>query len=144
MIFIDQVKTKVFWKLLFPVLRPFFNSQKIFSIIYSFRLWGPHLSISGQGSEIANTRYCLRALESIIDRYQINSLIDVPCGDFSWLSELIAKLNIDYTGLDIVKDLIAENCQKYKFENINFKHHDVTKDQLPDADLIFCRDRYFI
>ena len=45
-----------------------------------------------------------------------------------------------YTGADIVEELVKNNNKKYKNSNINFLTLDITKDKLPNVDLIFSRD----
>ncbi len=37
---------------------------------------------------------------------QINSVLDMPCGDFLWFHEIIKYKNIRYVGIDIVDELI--------------------------------------
>ena len=73
-------------------------------------------------------------------RYNIKSILDLPCGDFNWMKQI--NLNgIKYHGADIVEPLIMENkklYQKYEFSVIN-----LVKDTLPKVDLIFCRDCLF-
>src|SRR5215510_5182756 len=46
--------------------------------------------------------------------------------------------NIHYTGADIVRDLIVENRRKNR--NRKFLVLDITRDRLPCADLVLCRD----
>ena len=53
------------------------------------------------------------------------------------------KLNfkkITYLGADIVKELVLKNIKKHKKENIHFFQLDLIKDDLPNVDLIICRD----
>lgn len=49
--------------------------------------------------------------------------------------------DIKYTGADIVPDLIPLNKEKYP--KYDFKVLDLTTDNLPKVDLIFCRDCLF-
>jgi hypothetical protein len=64
-------------------------------------------------------------------------MIDLPCGDWNWMKEIDLS-NIEYYGFDIVEKLIKQNKQKYS--NINFKVKNGIKDDLPQVDLIMCRD----
>lgn len=50
---------------------------------------------------------------------------------------------IRYTGGDIVEVLIQENNKKYATGNISFITLDLTKDPLPNADIIIVRDCLF-
>jgi hypothetical protein len=47
---------------------------------------------------------------------------------------------IKYIGGDIVEDLINKNKALYSSENRSFINIDITRDNLPDVDLIFVRD----
>ena len=108
-------------------------------MIYAENSWESNESSSGIGSEIKNTKEVLRALKQIISEFKIKSIIDVPCGDFNWMS-YIDMSNIDYTGYDIVNSLIKKNNRKFKKANINFYHSDITSSELPKGDLMFVRD----
>ncbi len=43
-------------------------------------------------------------------------------------------------GIDIVDEIIKRNKKKYRLNNVQFFHMDITKDLLPTGDLILCRD----
>lgn len=47
---------------------------------------------------------------------------------------------IDYTGVDIVPAIISRNQELYGSPYIRFAVADITRDVLPRADLILCRD----
>jgi hypothetical protein len=47
---------------------------------------------------------------------------------------------IDYTGIDVVDELIKINSLKYQAPNIRFVKKDITNESLPRADLTICRD----
>ena len=65
-------------------------------------------------------------------------MLDVPCGDFYWMR--LVPLDVDYTGGDIVSDIVARNQAQYGDERRRFLRLDLLQDPLPAADLIFCRD----
>lgn len=69
----------------------------------------------------------------------------MPCGDFSWMQNLVKKnIHIYYTGYDIVKDIIARNNKKYSSSRIKFFYRDIVNEKTFDNfDLIFIRD-FFI
>jgi hypothetical protein len=48
--------------------------------------------------------------------------------------------NFDYTGGDIVAELIENNQKLHASERVKFQVIDITKDVLPAVDLIFCRE----
>jgi hypothetical protein len=67
-------------------------------------------------------------------------LLDAPCGDASWIKS--CPIGVSYTGVDIVPSLIAANVmqtQRGEFSS-RFLTADITKDALPRADAIRCRD----
>lgn len=114
-----------------------------FSTIYRKRLWTSKESISGTGSTIKNTSELREKLPFLINKYNIKSIVDSPCGDFNWFKEIINDLAINYTGVDIVEELIRENIENYSRHNINFKAGDICKDSLPSCDLLIVRDCLF-
>ena len=72
------------------------------------------------------------------------SLLDVPCGDMTWMKRfLIAREDVDYTGLDIVPELIAAHKRDFAARAAwTFEHRDILKDGLPAGKsfhLILCR-----
>jgi hypothetical protein len=66
------------------------------------------------------------------------NVVDIGCGDF-FVGSQIRKLCGSYTACDIVEPLIAFNKAKYKLLNVNFRVLDLTKDELPDGDVLFIR-----
>jgi SAM-dependent methyltransferase len=117
--------------------------KQVFTVTYHNNLWGGNESVSGPGSSLEQTEIIRTELARLIKNYQIKTIIDAPCGDFFWLKEVVANTyhEIDsYLGLDIVAELIESNRSKYAKEKIDFKCADLTKDTLPQADLIISRD----
>jgi hypothetical protein len=62
-------------------------------------------------------------------------MVDAPCGDLNWMKAIINHLEL-YIGVDIVEEIIDRNKKLYTRKNINFISIDITKDQLPQSDLI--------
>ena len=56
------------------------------------------------------------------------------------MSEVLARRDLDYTGIDIVEDLIAAVAERHAAPNRRFGCADMTRTPLPAADLILCRD----
>ena len=115
------------------------SSKERFDFIYKTNFWGSTESFSGSGSEIRNTENIRNQIKNIINKYNIKKILDAPCGDFNWI-KLIIDDQLEYIGADIVENLIFNNINDYKSKNINFITLDITKDKLPDADLMLCRD----
>ncbi|MCF1750316.1 class I SAM-dependent methyltransferase [Mariniradius sediminis] len=114
--------------------------SEVFSKIYSKNIWGSKESVSGKGSETKHTKILLKKLNHLVKQLKIKSMLDSPCGDFNWMQQL-DKTGIDYTGMDIVEDLIKFLDAKYRnTPGISFEAGNIIEDDLPKVDLIFCRD----
>jgi len=48
--------------------------------------------------------------------------------------------SIDYTGADIVNELIQKNRASYARDGVRFQQLNLTEDKLTKVDLVFCRD----
>ena len=128
--FYNKNKKKIFSK----------NSQKDrFELIYKTNFWSSKESKSGYGSEKMNTINIKKSIIDIIHNNNIKTILDAPCGDFNWIDDILSD-DLQYIGADIVKDLINKNLKDYKKRNINFTELDITRDSLPNADLMICRD----
>ena len=119
----------------------FLDKQDKFSYIYQSKYWrgSEDGSLSGGGSNEISTNVFIEELSNFIEAKNINSILDIPCGDWKWMSSLDLS-NINYIGCDIVPDLISSNNKKYKKNNINFFTKSLIDDELPDSDLIIVRD----
>ena len=114
-----------------------------FAYIFETNLWGAEQSLSGLGSSVDATRDVRAALEQVCREYEIKTLLDLPCGDVSWIHQ--AKLPIrEYIGGDIVPEIIEGNRARTDLQGlqytVRFEVIDLTRDPLPKADLILCRD----
>ena len=117
--------------------------QKIFERAASENYWGDVDSVSGPGSNMADTRVIRREIPGLLRRYQIKSMLDAPCGDLFWMKEILPEIieqGITYTGADIVPGLIEKHQHFFKDERMRFHVLDLTKDKVPAADLVLTRD----
>ena len=73
-----------------------------FRVYYKERAWGGD-SASGPGSSLRRTRNIRQQLPALIGQLQINSILDVPCGDFHWMRHVNLD-GISYCGVDIVRE----------------------------------------
>jgi mannosyltransferase OCH1-like enzyme len=96
-------------------------------------------SISGPGSSLKQTAEIRRRLPAMFASIGINSMLDAPCGDHNWLPRVDLKLE-KYVGIDVVPSIIEQNQRLYESEIKKFYVSDITKDFLPQCDLILCRD----
>lgn len=97
--------------------------------------------VSGLGSDLKQTVVIASEIPKLIKEIGAKSLLDAPCGDFSWMRNV--DLGLDkYTGVDIVSEQIERNERKYTNKIRKFICLDITTDELPRADLILCRDLF--
>lgn len=119
------------------------NNKQIFGSIYSNNLWGysdnPDLSFfSGEGSDQENTREFVAYVKDFIKQKNIQSILDVGCGDFRVGAQLCLP-DIHYTGIDVVEDLIQFNRMEFQSQTVEFRVIDAVKDDLPKAELCLIR-----
>lgn len=81
----------------------------------------------------------LPALVDLVTKLHIETLLDAPCGDFNW-AHTLADSVATYIGVDVVEELIARNQREHGSSKRTFIACDLTRDPLPKADLILCRD----
>ena len=117
----------------------FTNYNVRFNEIFKQNLWTSNESISGPGSDLKSTVSIRNELNSLIEKYNIKTILDIPCGDFHWMSK-VDLTDVNYCGGDIVEELIIRNSKTYKTTTIDFRKLDLIADALPTADLIIVRD----
>jgi SAM-dependent methyltransferase len=114
-------------------------AERIFTEYFQRNQWGDEESLSGSGSNRMETRAIQRDLPTLVRKYGIHSILDIPCGDFNWMKEIDLR-EIHYIGADIVGSLVDANNSKYGAGNRMFTRRSILKDSLPEADLVFVRD----
>jgi hypothetical protein len=114
-----------------------FSTEEAFREIYRTNHWGAS-ERSGAGASVNQAAVVLALLVSLIDRLQVRTLLDVPCGDFAWMRHL--QSDVRYIGGDVLPELAAANQQRYGSGSRHFIAIDLLKDDLPEADLLLCRD----
>ncbi|TNE27656.1 MAG: class I SAM-dependent methyltransferase [Bacteroidetes bacterium] len=116
------------------------DTKQRFETIFAQNDWKDTESISGPGSNSEQTKEVISTVENVIETYGISSLLDVPCGDFGWMSKVDLK-GARYTGGDIVDELIETNKVRYADrKEVQFEVIDLITDTLPKADLLLVRD----
>ena len=114
------------------------DPEHVFTNIFRKNWWNNGESRSGWGAELCRTISIRARLPDFVQRHSINSLLDVPCGDFHWMQYVEWPSGFRYVGADIVHDLIAENRKKYP--TTEFLQIDVISDPLPEVDSWLVRD----
>ncbi len=114
------------------------SSPEVFDHIYNKDFWDSMESKSGVGSTLEATSVIREQLPKIIANFSINTMLDVPCGDYNWMKEV--QKNCTYIGGDIVAEAVNKNQQLYASDSVQFQKIDISSDTIPKVDLIFCRD----
>jgi mannosyltransferase OCH1-like enzyme len=116
--------------------------QKEFTDIYNNNIWrggnacNNTIPVSGPGSTLVNAKPTVQLLSKL----EFSSVLDLGCGDLTWISQT-GLFNKDYTGYDIVEELIESNKERYPDKEFDCKN--IIKDKLKDADLLIVRDVLF-
>lgn len=113
--------------------------QEIFTGMYRRNSWANKESVSGDGSDLTQTKAVRAALAELAKDLRIRTLLDAPCGDYFWMKEVTLNLT-RYIGADIVPDLVEANQRRYGNSAVSFAVLDICRDALPQVDLILCRD----
>ena len=115
------------------------DPKGLFDSIYNSNSWRGVESKSGRGSDSVQAKDIIINLPQLLERYEIRSILDIPCGDLNWMKHVDLK-NVNYIGGDIVEKLIDSNRNRFSQTTKTFSVLDLMKDDLPKVDLIFCRD----
>ncbi len=115
--------------------------EAVFDFIYRSNLWGSPESNSGLGSQLDSTARLRVELPKLLASLGVKTLVDIPCGDFSWLSSISLPIE-HYIGADIVPAIIERNREKFRLSlpYAEFQVLNLTKDTLPSGEAILCRD----
>ena len=111
----------------------------VFARIYHSNHWRGGASVSGEGSGRAQTWAVEEALPPLLRALGADVLLDLPCGDFGWMQHVDLPVT-RYVGADIVPALIDRNTARYADARRAFALLDLTRDALPAADVLLCRD----
>lgn len=119
------------------------QKDRAYAIVYQFNVWGSDVSRSGTGSDFwsPEARLAVTAMEAVIDRFGIRSMLDCACGDATWMPPFFALRHseVAYCGVDIVPEVIEENRRKYP--ELEFHALDLAESPLPSgADLVFSKE----
>jgi SAM-dependent methyltransferase len=104
-------------------------------------------SLSGPGSTIKNTSEARKLIQDSIKSCNINSILDLGCGDWNWFQHIDLQ-GASYLGWDADTDMIIANQFNYIDEifvenDVDFDVRDIVLEPYPKSDLIICRDVLF-
>lgn len=116
--------------------------EEVFTDKYQSKKWLVNKQLegsSGEGSLLVTTKEYCAFLQDFINTKDVRSIVDIGCGDW----EFSCTLDLDkvkYVGYDTVKSVIQKNQDCYGSDHISFLHSDVLTTDLPQADLLICKD----
>ncbi|RJQ27414.1 class I SAM-dependent methyltransferase [Candidatus Parcubacteria bacterium] len=110
-----------------------------FKYYYEKGIWKNDESNSGPGSRLKTTVNLRNELPSLLQKYKISTMLDIPCGDFHWMQHVDLRF-VQYTGADVVEKIIEANSKSFASKPASFCTIDLLKDPIPRHDLILCRD----
>jgi len=112
-----------------------------FRYIYKKKYWlNPKgKSLSGSGSSLSASENIIKELSAFIIENKVSSILDIPCGDWKWMSNINLS-NINYFGGDIVQEIIDDNNKKHSSQKVNFIKSNLMRDKLISSDLLIVRD----
>ena len=120
------------------------NRQEIFTNIYSNGLWNNSRSDiprSGPGSSLVNTIKFREFFDTFCEADGIESVLDIGCGDLTWMPLTKTFQTKKYTGIDIVKSLV--HLHSVTYPQHTFLCLDAVSQEIPSADVICIRDVLF-
>jgi 2-polyprenyl-3-methyl-5-hydroxy-6-metoxy-1,4-benzoquinol methylase len=112
------------------------SNKEVFSKIYKEDLWHGG---SGAGSKIENVKEYVDILQKYIDKPEVKTVLDLGCGDWQF-SKFLDLSSVSYLGVDVVDSVIDSNINLYSASNIDFINRDITTYEVPQVDLIICKD----
>jgi hypothetical protein len=115
------------------------SHEAVFTRIYRGSEWESAESRSGPGSELVRTAGLRRELPLLLEELGVDVLLDAGCGDFRWLAEVELPVR-EYIGVEVVPELTAELARRYARPGRRFIQADITRDELPPAALVLCRE----
>jgi SAM-dependent methyltransferase len=113
--------------------------RRKFDKVFQQNLFFGQDSKSGNGSSVVQTAVIAKALPGLTSKLGVRTFLDVPCGDLTWMSK-VSFVDVEYIGCDVAPSLISHLQEKYA--DRYFQVLDITRDNLPTVDMIFCRDLF--
>jgi SAM-dependent methyltransferase len=115
------------------------SNDAIFRDIYRRNHWSGPESRSGLGAGVDQTAALATALPDLLRRLGAEVLLDLPCGDYGWMRRIELPV-ARYIGADLLPELIRPLQERFGGGGRSFVVLDLTRDPLPEAHLLLCRD----
>ena len=134
--------------------------QRAFERVYETKEWaaGGSGPLSGSGSRVISSSSMRRsgddrvhnsrtrrdqaraAILEVIASHRVKTILDAPCGDVNYISDLfptLEALNVSYTGVDVVRSQIESHTSRFGKPGVRrFAVVDLVSASPPSADLI--------
>lgn len=115
--------------------------EETFSTIYRTKGWGddggPFCSGTGSWGKAADD-YCRFAID-FIKNHDVKSIVDLGCGDFAIGKRILEATGVEYTGIDVVPELIEHHRATSSGPRVHFQCANIVSDPLPRAELYLVR-----
>lgn len=118
------------------------NHRQIFSDIYKTNTWGSNGTAqfySGSGSDEKYASPYVSIVVNFIKQHGVKQVVDLGCGDFRIGKAIVDATGVDYTGVDVVDELVDYNNKTFGTKNIRFKSLNIVRNALPQGDLCLIR-----
>ena len=143
--FLIKYLIKIHWEIELKKFKKM-NNYDIFKKIYTDKLWTPENEknnfkfYSGVGSHKTELtkEYIIKTTQFLKSFKQKPDILELGCGDFGLSSKLVEFSN-NFIACDIFDQLIEINKIKYNNLKVEFRVVDMTKDNLPKADICIVR-----
>jgi SAM-dependent methyltransferase len=115
------------------------SNDAVFRDIYRRNHWSGPESRSGLGAGQDQTAVLATALPDLLRRLGVEVLLDLPCGDYGWMQRVEPPV-ARYIGADLLPEVVRPLEERFGDPAHSFVVLDLTRDPLPEADLLLCRD----
>ncbi len=115
------------------------SPDAVFRDIYRRHHWSGSESPSGAGAAADQISELRHALPELLRDLRVATLLDLPCGDYSWMRTIDLPV-LHYIGGDLLPEIIQPLSAELGDEHREFRVLDLTRHALPPADLLLCRD----
>lgn len=115
--------------------------SEVFDTIYAQNYWGGEAGEynSGPGTTNTNTSRYIEMITEFIKENTIKNIFEIGCGDFRIMSKVLKRVDVYYTGGDIVSKLIDRNNREFSNNKIKFIKINAVDDELPQAEMLIIR-----
>jgi len=109
---------------------------KLFGISKDGWVSGGKETRCGSGSTLQATKPIRKAFPGILERFKIENILDIGCGDLNWIHDIIPD-EVEYTGIDWVIPIQALKRQR---KNMKFIERSIFDMEIGSHDMIICKD----